>query len=124
MNLHEILFGFVLTLIISIIMGFLLKGPGAFVGIFISTFIMGFRVSCDVLEGAIYGTLVAVLTGTIFIGAMTIMTNYPGGLGSIMLNMGFTTIILSLIVLGLIGSIGGLSGSYIRHWRLMCEFRG
>ena len=123
MNSHEILYGFVLTLIISIIMGFLLKGPGAFIGIFISTLIMGFRVSCDVVEGAIYGTLIAVLTGTIFIGAMIFMTDYPGGLGYIMMNMGFTTIILSLVVLGLIGSIGGLSGSYIRHWRLRCDFR-
>lgn len=123
MNLVELLYGLVITLIIGIILGFLLGMTGVLLGLFVSTLIVGFRVSCDVVEGALYGALVAFLTGIIFIGAMVIMFNYQEGLGSRIMDLGLTSIILGLIVNGLIGSIGGLSGSYIRHWRLRCDFK-
>lgn len=122
MNLVELLYGLVITLIIGIVLGLLLGITGVFLGIFISTFIVGFRVSCDVVDGAFYGALVALLTGIIFMGAMVIMANYQSSLGNRIMDMGLISIILGLIVNGLIGSIGGLSGSYIRHWRLVCDF--
>lgn len=113
-NLFEIVLGLILALILSISLGLFLGSPGSFAGFLIATFIVGYRVGDDVALGAIHGALVAVITGIVFISAMVLMASSPGELGSSMMEMGYSGIIVGIMLNGIIGSIGGIFGSYVR----------
>ena len=113
-NLFEIVLGLFLTLILSISLGLFLGSPGSFAGFFIATFIVGYRVSDDVAQGAIHGALVGVITGIVFISAMILMASSPGELGSSMMEMGYSGVVVGIMLNGIIGSIGGIFGSYVR----------
>ena len=114
MNFLEILYGLILTLILSIVLGLLLGSPGSFTGFLFGTIIVGYRVGDDIAQGAIHGGIVALLTGIVFASAMISMTSSPGGIGTNMMEMGISSIIVGIMLDGIIGSVGGTIGSYIR----------
>lgn len=119
MNFLELLYGLLITLILSIVFGLLLGSPGSYAGFLIATIIVGYRVGRDIIQGALHGTLVGMATGTVFAGSMILMTSYSGGMGTSMMEMGVSSIIVGILVDGLIGSVGGLTGSYIRDKMLI-----
>lgn len=114
LNLFELLLGLILTLILSITLGLVLGSPGSFAGFLIATIIVGYRVGDDVARGAVHGALVCMATGLVFTVSMLIMASYPGGVGSSMMEMGYSGIVVGVMLNGLIGSVGGILGSYIR----------
>ena len=114
MKYLEILYGLILTLFLSIVLGLLLGSPGSLSGFLIATIFVGYRVGDDIAVGAIHGALVGLITGIVFSGSMILMTSYPGGLGTNMMEMGILAVIIGIMLDGIIGSLGGLIGSYIR----------
>ncbi len=114
LNFLEILYGLILTLFLSIILGLLLGSPGSFAGFLLATVIVGYRVGDDIALGALHGAVVGLATGIIFASVMIITTSYPGGMGTNLMEMGISSIIVGIMLDGIIGSVGGMSGSYIR----------
>lgn len=113
-NPFELALGLILTLILSISLGLILGSPGSFAGFLIATFIVGYRVGDDIAQGAAYGAVVCIAAGIVFTITMVSMASYPGGLGSSMMEMGFSGMLVGVMLNGIIGSIGGILGSYVR----------
>jgi hypothetical protein len=110
----EVIIGLILTLTMSIVLGLLFGSPGSYLGFLIATLIVGYQSRENLANGALLGTVCAVLAGVVFMAAMAIMTFLTGtGPGESMMEMGVLGIIIGLMVDGLIGSVGGALGTLL-----------
>jgi hypothetical protein len=106
----EIILGIILVLLFSIILGLVGGSLGSYLGFLMATILVGYRNQRDLVNGALWGALCAVLGGVVFMVAMFLMELFGMGPGASMMEMGVLALIIGLMVDGLIGSVGGALG--------------
>jgi hypothetical protein len=110
----DIIFGIILVLIFSILLGLVAGSPGSYLGFLVATLVVGYRSQGDIVKGTLQGASCAVLAGLVFMAFMFLMTLVTGyGPGSSMIGMGVLALIIGLMVDGLIGSVGGALGWFL-----------
>ena len=110
----EIIFGTILTVVSSMILGYFLGALGSYAGIIIVTAGIGYRVNEDLINGALHGSVVAVLAGMLSFIVMMAMWSFGVGPGSTIMEFGVMGIIFGLLINLIVGASGGAIGSVIR----------
>ncbi len=110
----EIIFGTILTVVSSMILGYFLGALGSYAGIIIVTACIGYRVNEDLINGALHGSVVAVLAGMLSFIVMMAMWSFGVGPGSTIMEFGVMGIIFGLLINLIVGASGGAIGSVIR----------
>jgi hypothetical protein len=111
----ELIWGLILTVISSMVLGYFFGALGSFAGFLIVTTYVGYNVNEDMLNSVFYGSLVALLAGIISFMIMLVMWGFGLGPVSTIMEFGVVGIILGLLVDLIIGASGGAIGSIIRQ---------
>ena len=115
-NHIEIIFGSILALIASVILGLLLGSIGSYLGFFVVSILIGYSNGEDIFNGALYGIFICLIAGLIFTISMILMLNFTSvTLGASMLEFGLSGIVIGLIIDAIIGAVGGALGVSIRY---------
>ncbi len=113
LDFFEIIWGSILTMISSMILGYFLGALGSFAGIIIVTACVGYRVNIDMVNGAVHGSIVAVLAGALSFIIMLGMWGLGIGPGSTIMEFGVMGIVIGLLIDLIAGASGGSIGSYV-----------
>ena len=111
----ELIWGLILTVISTMILGYFFGALGSFAGFLIVTTYVGYSVNEDMLNSVFYGSLVALLAGIISFIIMLVMWGVGLGPGSTIMEFGVVGIILGLLINLIVGASGGAIGSIIRQ---------
>jgi hypothetical protein len=115
LDYFEVIWGLILTVISSMILGYFFGALGSFAGFLIVTIYVGYNVDEDMLNSAFYGSLVAVLAGILSFIIMLFMWGFGFGPGSTILEFGVVGIILGFLIDLIVGASGGIIGSMLRN---------
>jgi hypothetical protein len=111
----EVIWGLILAVISSMILGYFFGALGSFAGFLIVTIYVGYIVDEDMLNSVFYGSLVAVLAGILSFIIMLVMWGFGVGPGSTILEFGVVGIILGFLIDLIVGASGGAIGSMLRQ---------
>jgi hypothetical protein len=114
-DFFEIIWGTIFTLILSMILGYFFGSIGSYTGFLLISAIVGYKVNEDMINGVIYGSLVAVLGGMLSFITMLIMWYFGVGPGSTIMMFGIVGVILGLIIDLIVGAVGGAIGSTLKR---------
>jgi len=114
-DFFEIFWGIIFTVILSMILGYFFGSLGSFTGFLIVSAVVGYNVNEDMINGVIYGSLVALLGGMLSFIIMLIMWYFGVGPGATIMMFGIIGIILGLIVDLIVGAVGGAIGSSFKQ---------
>ena len=114
-DIFEIIWGTILTVLLSMIFGYFFGAIGSFAGFLLVSACVGYSVNEDMINGIIYGSLVAVLGGLLSFITMMVMWGLGIGPGATIMLYGIVGIILGLLIDLIIGASGGAIGSSLRQ---------
>lgn len=114
LDYYEIIFGTILTVLSSMILGYFLGALGSYSGFIIVTAYIGYRVNKDLINGALHGSIVAILAGMLSFIVMMVMWSFGVGPGSTIMEFGIMGIIFGLLINLIVGASGGAIGSAVR----------
>lgn len=114
-DLFEIIWGTVLTVILSMLFGYFFGALGSYLGFLFVSALVGYNVNEDMMNGVIYGSVVAVFGGILSFITMMVMWSFGMGPGATIMMFGIVGIILGLLVDLIIGASGGAIGSSLRQ---------
>lgn len=94
------------------VLGIFTGALGSFIGFFIVTLYVGYRVNQDIYNGALHGALVGLTAGVLSAILMMAMGSFLNiGPGSDFMSFGLMGIIIGLSVDTIIGAVGGSIGA-------------
>lgn len=97
------------------VLGIFTGALGCYLGFLLATLWVGYRVNEDVANGALHGASVAFIAGIISMVSMIIAgTLFNMGPGMDLLSFGAFGVIIGLMIDGIIGTVGGIIGSYLK----------
>ena len=114
-DLFEIIWGTILTVILSMLFGYFFGALGSYAGFLFVSGLVGYKVNEDMMNGVIYGSVVAVFGGILSFITMLIMWSFGVGPSATIMMFGIVGIILGLLVDLIIGASGGAIGSSLRQ---------
>lgn len=115
LDFFEIIWGSILTVISSMVLGYFLGALGSFAGIIIFTAYVGYLVNIDMVNGAVHGSIVAVLAGALSFIIMLGMWGLGIGPSSTIMEFGVMGIVIGLLINLIVGAGGGAIGSIINQ---------
>ena len=114
-DFFEIIWGTILTVILSMIFGYFFGAIGSFVGFLFVSVCVGYSVNEDMMNGVFYGSIVAVLGGILSFITMMVMWGFGVGPGATIMLFGVVGIVLGLLIDLIVGASGGAIGSTLRQ---------
>lgn len=114
-DFFEIIWGTILIVILSMILGYFFGALGSYAGFLFVSACVGYSVNEDMMNGVIYGALVAVLGGILSFITMMVMWGFGVGPGATIMLFGIVGIVLGLLIDLIVGATGGAIGSTLRQ---------
>lgn len=115
LDYREVILGIILTVISSMILGYLFGALGSFTAFLIVTTYVGYHVNEDLFNGYIHGSLVAAIAGISSFLIMMVMWGIGIGPGSTIMEFGVMGIIIGVLIDIIVGGSGGAIGSALRR---------
>jgi hypothetical protein len=115
LDYREVIWGIILTVISSMILGYLFGALGSFFAFLVVTVYVGYQVNEDLVNGALHGSLVAAIAGISSFLIMMVMWGIGIGPGSTIMEFGVMGIIIGILIDIIVGGSGGAIGSTIRR---------
>ena len=113
-NWKATILGSVLAIILGILLGTITGTIGSYLGVILAGIVVGYIVNEDIRNGAIHGAIIGVIGGIILgILAIILVLSIGGTLEALIAVEGLTAIILTIIIWGILGAIGGILGALI-----------
>lgn len=114
-NWKVVILGFILAVILALLLGISVGTIGSYLGVVIAGIIIGYMVNGDIKNGAVHGTIAGIIGGIILSILLIAIVLYIGGTLELLIALGgLIIIILTIIIWGILGAIGGVIGSWIK----------
>ena len=115
-DFFEIIWGTILTVILSMILGYFFGALGSFGGFLLVSACVGYSVNENMMNGVFYGSIVTVLGGILALITMMVMWGLGIGPGATIIEFGVVGIVFGLLINLIVGATGGAIGSTIRQF--------
>lgn len=115
LDYRELIYGTILTVISSMILGYFFGALGSFTAFLVVTAYVGYHVNVNLVNGYLHGSLVAAMAGISSFLIMMFMWAIGIGPGSTIMEFGVMGIIIGILIDIIIGGSGGAIGSAIRR---------
>jgi hypothetical protein len=114
-DFFEIIWGTILTVILSMIFGYFFGALGSFLGFLFVSVCVGYSVNEDMMNGVFYGAIVSVLGGILSFITLMVMWGFGVGPGASTMLFGIVGVIFGFIIDLIVGASGGAIGSTLRQ---------
>jgi Family of unknown function (DUF5518) len=114
-DFFEIIWGTILTVILSMILGYFFGALGSFLGFLFVSVCVGYTVNEDMMNGVFYGATVSVLGGILSFITLMVMWVFGVGPGASIMLFGIVGVIFGFIIDLIVGASGGAIGSALRQ---------
>jgi hypothetical protein len=113
-NWKIVVSGFILSIVLALLFEIIAGTIGSYFGVILAGVIVGYMVNDNIRNGAIHGAIMGVIGGIILGILVIILVLSIGGTLELLIALGgLIEIILTIIIWGVLGAIGGVIGSWI-----------
>lgn len=113
-NWKATILGVILAIILGILLGTITGTIGSYLGVILAGIVVGYMVNQDIQNGTIHGAIIGIIS-SIILAIITIITviSIGGTIEALIAVGGLNAIILTIIIWGILGTIGGALGTLI-----------